>query len=65
VRRIVESRPGVTVTATVEEPGGGGTVRVSWVDGRVVVREGSAPDAAAARLAEMIRRDPTLLAPPD
>lgn len=64
IRKIVESHPTATVTATVEEPGGGGSVRVSWVDGHLVVRPGPAPDAAS-RLAEMIRRDPTLLAPPD
>jgi hypothetical protein len=64
IRKIVEGHPGATVTVTVEEPGGGGSVRVSWVDGRVVVRDGPPPDAAS-RLAEMIRRDPTLLAPPD
>jgi hypothetical protein len=62
IRRVVQNHPGTVVTASVEGSGAAASMQVSWADGRVVVRTGPAPDAAA-RLAEMIRRDPTLLAP--
>jgi hypothetical protein len=70
VRRVVEAHPGTAVAATVDGPGGPVAVQVAWRDGEVVVvTPGPAPDGpgpapdAAARLAELIRRDPSLLAP--
>ncbi|HEY6595044.1 MAG TPA: hypothetical protein VI011_13235 [Asanoa sp.] len=62
IRQIAQNHPGTIITASVEGTGGEVSMQASWVDGQVVVRPGPAPDAAA-RLAEMIRRDPTLLAP--
>lgn len=62
IRQIAQNHPGTIITATVEGTGGEVSMQASWLDGQVVVRPGPAPDAAA-RLAEMIRRDPTLLAP--
>ena len=64
----------VIVTVTVEGVGHAGkTVRIGWQDGRLTVEReapaGTAPqhrdsettDQTAARLAELIRRDPSLL----
>jgi phenylpyruvate tautomerase PptA (4-oxalocrotonate tautomerase family) len=62
VRRVLEQHPDTAVTLSVEAPEGSGTYRVAWVDGALTVAAGPAPDAAA-RLAELIRRDPSLLAP--
>jgi hypothetical protein len=62
IRQVAQNHPGTIITASVEGTGGEVSMQVSWIDGQVVVRPGPAPDAAA-RLAEMIRRDPTLLAP--
>ena len=62
VRRVVETYPGTTVSVTVEGPAGSASLQVGWHNGAVVVLPGPAPDAAA-RLAELIRRDPSLLAP--
>ncbi len=61
VRRVVETYPGTTVSVTVDGPAGATSVQVGWFNGVVVVLPGPAPDAAA-RLAELIRRDPSLLA---
>ena len=62
VRRVVEAYPDTTVSVTVDGPAGGTTaLQVGWFNGVVVVLPGPAPDAAA-RLAELIRRDPSLLA---
>jgi hypothetical protein len=62
IRHVAQNHPGTIITASVEGTGGEVSMQASWVDGQVVVRPGPAPDAAA-RLAEMIRRDPTLLGP--
>ncbi len=62
VRRVVETYPGTTVSLTVKGPAGTTSLQIGWYNGAVVALPGPAPDAAA-RLAELIRRDPGLLAP--
>jgi hypothetical protein len=61
VRRVVANHPGTTVALTVDGPGGPVALQVAWEDGKVVVAPGPTPDAAA-RLAELIRRNPGWLA---
>jgi hypothetical protein len=61
VRRVLASYPGTTVALTVDGPGGPVAFQVGWKDGELVVTPGPTPDAAA-RLADLIRRDPGWLA---
>jgi hypothetical protein len=73
-RQVLERHPDVSITITVEAGGGSSTVRFArTVDGLTVTmsdrddpdRPGSGPAAdrsgTAARLAEVLRRDPTRL----
>jgi hypothetical protein len=62
VRRVVEHHPGTMVTISVESAGDSTTFLVGWANDTVSISPGPVKDAAA-RLADLIRRDPTLLAP--
>lgn len=64
IARVLAKHPGTTVAVTVDGPGGPVALQVGWKDGAVVVRPGPAPDAAA-RLADLIRRDPGWLSAED
>jgi len=62
IRKIVENHPDTTVTVSVESAGASTAFVVGWVDDAVAISPGPVKDAAA-QLAELIRRDPTMLAP--
>ncbi|HTF08010.1 MAG TPA: hypothetical protein VK659_07555 [Asanoa sp.] len=62
VRRVVEHHPDTTVTVAVESAGASTAFLVGWANDAVSISPGPVKDAAA-QLAELIRQDPTLLAP--
>ncbi|MDG4822505.1 hypothetical protein O7635_11655 [Asanoa sp. WMMD1127] len=62
IRRIVERHPDTAVTISVESAGDSTGFMVGWVNDTVQISPGPVKDAAA-QLADLIRRDHTLLAP--
>jgi len=64
VRKVVEEHPDTAVTVAIESAGATTTFLVGWADGTVTIAPGPVQDAAA-QLADLLRRHPTLLAPED
>lgn len=62
VRRVVERHPDTMVTISVESAGDSTAFTVGWVNDAVAISPGPVKDAAT-KLADLIRRDHTLLGP--
>ena len=64
VGTVLQRHGPLAVTVTVEAGAEPATVRLDWRDGQLsVARVGAQPPRTAAALAELIRKDPSLLRP--